>query len=51
MQHEWGEEECTFISVKAGRKEHTRKTNAVDGWTILRWILERYDGVVWTGLF
>jgi hypothetical protein len=21
----------------------------VGEWTILRWILERYDGVVWTG--
>jgi hypothetical protein len=22
----------------------------VNGWIILKWILERYDGVVWTGL-
>jgi hypothetical protein len=22
----------------------------VSGWIILRWILERYDGVVWIGL-
>jgi hypothetical protein len=22
----------------------------VGGWIILKWILERYDGVVWTGL-
>jgi hypothetical protein len=21
----------------------------VDGWTILKWILERYDGLVWIG--
>jgi hypothetical protein len=25
-------------------------TNGVSGRIILRWILERYDGVVWTGL-
>jgi hypothetical protein len=22
----------------------------VGGWTILKWILERYDGMVWIGL-
>jgi hypothetical protein len=22
----------------------------VRGWTILKWILERYDGVIWIGL-
>jgi hypothetical protein len=22
----------------------------IDGWTILKWIRERYDGMVWIGL-
>jgi hypothetical protein len=27
----------------------TRKTKDVGGWIILKWIVERQDGMVWTG--
>jgi hypothetical protein len=37
----WGEEERLY-----GGKETTKKTG---GW-ILGWILEKWDGVMWTGL-
>jgi hypothetical protein len=32
------------------RKETTGKTKDINGWTILKWILERYDWVVSTEL-
>jgi hypothetical protein len=35
--------------VNGRRKETTRNTKT-GGWIILKWILERYDGVVWAGL-
>jgi hypothetical protein len=35
---------------KAGKKKASRKTLTQVGRIILRWILERLDGVVWTGL-
>jgi hypothetical protein len=35
-----------FIGGKARGKETTRKTG---GWIILGWILERWDGMKWTG--
>jgi hypothetical protein len=31
-------------------KETTGKTKKVSGWTILKLILERWDGTVWIGL-
>jgi hypothetical protein len=34
---------------KPEEKDHWREIN-VDGWIILKWILEKYDGVVWTRL-
>jgi hypothetical protein len=37
------------FSGNARRKETTRKTDA-GGNIILKWMLEREDGVVWTGL-
>jgi hypothetical protein len=27
-----------------------QKDQAVGGWTLLKWIIERYDGMVWIGL-
>jgi hypothetical protein len=45
------EEKCIEdIGGKARRKETTEKNQGVDGWTILKWILERQDGMVWIGL-
>jgi hypothetical protein len=46
-----GEEKCIWdIGGEARRKETSRKTQTyVDGqcgWTILKWILERKDGMV-----
>jgi hypothetical protein len=39
------------IPGKARMRETTREVNMyVGGWITLRWILERSDGVVWTGL-
>jgi hypothetical protein len=34
---------------KAGMKETTRRLD-LRGRIILKWILERWDGVIWTGL-
>jgi hypothetical protein len=51
MWHEWGEEERVLvIDGKVRGKETTRKTKNVGGWIILGLILERWDGVMWTGL-
>jgi hypothetical protein len=36
--------------VGKSEQRRPRKTKAVGGWVILRWILEREVGVVWTGL-
>jgi hypothetical protein len=35
-----------------GKPEKKRPLGRLNtgGWVILKWILERYDGVVWTGL-
>jgi hypothetical protein len=42
-----GEEECIWVIVgKARRKKTTRKTKTY----ILKWIIERQNGVIWTGL-
>jgi hypothetical protein len=45
-----GEEECIYDFVgKARWKETTRKTYLdVGGRIILKWFLEKLDGVVWT---
>jgi hypothetical protein len=36
-----------FVGKPEGRRPLRRKN--LGGWTMLRWILERKDGVVWTG--
>jgi hypothetical protein len=37
--------------ILVGKPEGKRSLGRQDvgGWTILKWILERYDGMVWTG--
>jgi hypothetical protein len=45
-----GEEKCVWIIGGKTRGKTTRKINNVDGWIILGGILERWDGVMWTGL-
>jgi hypothetical protein len=42
MKYEWGESQ--------NERDHY-EDKEVGGWTILKWILERQDAVVWTGLF
>jgi hypothetical protein len=44
------EERILIIGGKARRKETTRKNQDAGGWIILGWILERWDGVMLTGL-
>jgi hypothetical protein len=38
------------IGGKAIGSEITGKTKDVRGWKILKWILARYNGMVWIGL-
>jgi hypothetical protein len=38
------------FNPERGRGEEEKEEKGVGGWIILRWILERQDGVVWTGL-
>jgi hypothetical protein len=38
------------VGKKARGKETTRKIKGTGGWIILSCILERWDGVMWTGL-
>jgi hypothetical protein len=40
---------CTVLRGKARRKENTKETDE-GGRMILKWILEKEDGVLWTGL-
>jgi hypothetical protein len=40
-----------IMEVIVGCWWENEKCQALAGWIILRWILERYDAVVWTGLF
>jgi hypothetical protein len=40
-----GEECIQDVGGKARRRKTTRKTKSY-GWTILKWILERLDGIV-----
>jgi hypothetical protein len=51
MYHEWGEK-MNGYRILVGKPEGKRPLGRprVGGRIILRWILERYDGVVWTGL-
>jgi hypothetical protein len=42
-------EEEYVIGGKPRRKETTRRNKIVGGWKIIRWILNRQDGVVWPG--
>jgi hypothetical protein len=46
-----GGRECIEdIGGKAKRKETHWEDQDVGGWTILKWILERYDRTVWCRL-
>jgi hypothetical protein len=45
----WGEEECIYDNGGKEGKNHWEDQD-VGGWTILKWILERYDGTVGIGL-
>jgi hypothetical protein len=38
-----------LVGKPEGKRSLGRPRHTVDGWTILKWILERYDGMVWTG--
>jgi hypothetical protein len=38
------------ICRRAGKRETTRESIDVGGWTILRWISERWNGVDWNAL-
>jgi hypothetical protein len=38
------------VAGKPERKRPIKRPKCICGWIILRWILEREDGVVWTGL-
>jgi hypothetical protein len=38
------------IAYWSESQEKSLKDQDVGGWIILKWMLERYDGVVWTGL-
>jgi hypothetical protein len=47
----WDKEKCIKgFSGKVRRKETTRKTKDVGGSLISKCVLERWDGVLWTGL-
>jgi hypothetical protein len=39
---------CRILVRKPKGKSYYEDQD-VGGWTILKWILERYDGMVWTG--
>jgi hypothetical protein len=45
MYNEWGEED----ERKHNERNHQEEED-IGGWIILRWIIERLDGEVWTGL-
>jgi hypothetical protein len=50
MQHEWGRGGMHIGYWWENQKERDRlEDQDVDGWTILKWILEREDGMVWIG--
>jgi hypothetical protein len=52
MSHEWGRRVMHRGYWWESQKERDQEEDqVVGGWIILKWILERYDGVVWTGLF
>jgi hypothetical protein len=40
---------CMFWWDSQKERDHY-EDQYVGGWTILKWILERYDGMVWIGL-
>jgi hypothetical protein len=37
-----------YLWVMQKERDHWEDQD-VSGWTILKWILERYDGIVWIG--
>jgi hypothetical protein len=41
-----GEEECIWVIGGKVRKKETSGKKDVDGWTILKWISEGWDGMV-----
>jgi hypothetical protein len=50
MQHEWGRGGMLIGYWWESQKERDHwEDQDVDGWTILKWILERYDGMVGIG--
>jgi hypothetical protein len=45
-----GDKKNADICGDARRKDTTGKTKTLSGWTVLKWILERQDVMVWIGL-
>jgi hypothetical protein len=51
MWHEWGRRGMHIGYWWENQKERAHwEDQDIDGWIILKWILERWDGVVSTGL-
>jgi hypothetical protein len=51
MHHEWGRGglHIGYWRESQNIRDHWEDLDVV-GWTILEWILERYEGMVWIGL-
>jgi hypothetical protein len=50
MYHEWGRQGMHIGYWWESQKERDLyEDQDVGGWTILKWILEKWDGMVWTG--
>jgi hypothetical protein len=45
-----GEEDASRILVGKPEGKRPVEVQDVGGWTLLKWFLEREDGMVWTGL-